>query len=79
MELLIDKKQKHKHRVLTVEKLDDIGARIEYTPRKSLKRLAQETAVSRRSARTATQLLKLRPYTTTKEVLLSVIQCAYGQ
>jgi hypothetical protein len=30
--LLIDNKQKHKHWVLTEEKLDDIGARLEYTP-----------------------------------------------
>jgi hypothetical protein len=44
--LLIDKKQKHKRLVLT-EKLDDIGARIEHTSRKSLKLLAQETGVSK--------------------------------
>jgi transposase len=60
---LIDKKQKHKCRVLT-EKLDDIGARLEHTPRKSLKRLAQETGVSKFRARRVTQLLKLRPYKT---------------
>jgi hypothetical protein len=42
--------------VLTEEKLDDIGARFEHPPRKSLKRLAQETGVSKSSARTATQL-----------------------
>jgi hypothetical protein len=41
-----------------MEKLDDIGARLEHTPRKSLKRLAQETEVSKSSARTATHLLK---------------------
>jgi hypothetical protein len=35
-----------------------IGARLEHTPRKSLKRLAQETGMSKSSARTATQLLK---------------------
>jgi response regulator of citrate/malate metabolism len=57
--LLIDKKQKHKHQVLTEEKLDDMGARFEQTPKKSLKRLAQETGVSKSSARRATQLLKL--------------------
>jgi transposase len=57
-ELVIDKKQKHKRRVLTEEKLDDMGARLEHTPKKSLKRLAQETGVSKSSARTATQLLK---------------------
>jgi hypothetical protein len=43
MGFVIDKKQKYKRRVLTEEKLDDIGTRLEHTPRKSLKRLAQET------------------------------------
>jgi hypothetical protein len=56
---------KHKRRVLAEEKLDDIEARFKHTPRKSLKRLAQETGVSESSARTKTQLLKLRSYTTT--------------
>jgi transposase len=56
--LLIDKKQKHKRRVLTEEKLDDMGARLEHTPRKSLKRPAQETGVSKSSARRATQFLQ---------------------
>jgi hypothetical protein len=55
--LLVEKKQKHKRRVLTEEKLDDIGARPEHTPRKSMKCLAQETGVSKSSARRATQLL----------------------
>jgi hypothetical protein len=41
--------------VLTEEKLDDIGARLEHTPRKSLKRLAQETGESESSARRTTQ------------------------
>jgi hypothetical protein len=64
--LLIDKEQKHKRRLLIKVKLDDIGARFEHTnmPRKSLKRLAQETGVSKSSARTATKLLKRRPYKT---------------
>jgi hypothetical protein len=44
--------------MLTEEKLDDMGARLECEPRKSLKRLAQKTRVSKSSARTATQLLK---------------------
>jgi hypothetical protein len=60
--LLIDKKQKHKRRVLTEEKLDGIGARHEHTPRKSLKSLAQETDVSKSSRRMATQLMMLRLY-----------------
>jgi hypothetical protein len=52
-ELLIDKKQKRKRRLLTEEKLVAIGARLEHTPRKSLKRLAEETGVSKSSAGTA--------------------------
>jgi hypothetical protein len=44
--LLIGKKQKHKCRVLTDEKLDDKGARLEHTRRKSpkyqLKRLEHQ-------------------------------------
>jgi hypothetical protein len=59
---LIDKKQKHNHRVFTEEKLDDIMARLEHTPRKSWKQPTQETGVSKSSA---TQLLKIRPYKTT--------------
>jgi hypothetical protein len=58
-------KQKNKRRVLYGGKLDDIGARLEHTSRKSPKRPAQETGVSKSSARRATQLLKLRPYKTT--------------
>jgi response regulator of citrate/malate metabolism len=50
---------------LTEEKLNNIGTRLEHTPRKSLKCLAQETGVSRSTARKATQLLNLRPYKTT--------------
>jgi transposase len=52
--LLTDKKQKHKRRGLTEEKLDDIGARLEHTSKNSLKRLARETGVSDSSARSAT-------------------------
>jgi hypothetical protein len=62
--LLIYNKRKHKRRVLTEEKSDDIGARLEHTPRKSLKRLAQGTGVSRSSGEMATHVLKLRPYKT---------------
>jgi hypothetical protein len=64
MGLLIDKKQKHKRQVLTEEKLGDKGARLEYTPRKSLKHIAQENGVSKSSARRAAQMPKLRPYKT---------------
>jgi hypothetical protein len=41
--LLINKKQKYKRRVLTEEKLDDIRARLEHTPRKSPNCPAQES------------------------------------
>jgi hypothetical protein len=44
--------------VLTEEKSDDRGARLEHTPGKSLKNVAQETGVPKSSARTAKQLLK---------------------
>jgi DNA-binding IclR family transcriptional regulator len=44
---------------MLTEKLHDIEARLEHTPRKSLKRLAQETGVSKSSARRVTQMLKL--------------------
>jgi hypothetical protein len=64
MGLLTYKKQKHKRQVFT-EKFDDTKARRELTPRKSLKRLAQDIAVSKSGARMATQLLRLRPYKTT--------------
>jgi hypothetical protein len=39
----MDTKRKHKCRGLTEEELDDIGARLEHTLRKSLEHLAQET------------------------------------
>jgi hypothetical protein len=58
-ELLIGKKQEHKCRVLTEEKLVDMGVRLEHTPRNSLKHVAQDTGVSNSSARRATKLLKL--------------------
>jgi transposase len=53
MGLLTNKKAKHKCHMLTEEKLDAIGARLEHTSRKSLKCLAQETGVSKFSARMA--------------------------
>jgi hypothetical protein len=58
--LLIDKKQKHKCQAFTEEKLNDTGAKLEHTPRKSAKCLAQEIGVLKSSARTTTKLLKLR-------------------
>jgi hypothetical protein len=45
--------------------LDDTGARLEISSRKSLKRLVQKAGVLRTSAQRATKFLKLRPYKTT--------------
>jgi hypothetical protein len=65
MGLILVEKQKHVRRVLTEEKLDDTRARRGHTPRKSVKRLAQDTGVSKSSATRATQLPKLKPYKAT--------------
>jgi hypothetical protein len=51
--------------LLIEEMLDNIGARLEHTSKKSLKCLAHETGVSKSSARMATQLLELALYKTT--------------
>jgi hypothetical protein len=66
MGLLIDKKQKHKCRVLTEDKLDDRGARVECIHTESLNHLSQETGVSQSTAKKGNKLLKLRPYKTTE-------------
>jgi hypothetical protein len=59
---LLDRKPNRKRNLLTEEKLDDNGARLETSPSKALIRLAQETSVSERTASRATKLLKVRPY-----------------
>jgi hypothetical protein len=48
---LLTRKKKPKRGVRSEGKLDDVGARLEHTPRQSLKRLAQETRMSKSSAR----------------------------
>jgi hypothetical protein len=58
---MLDRKPDRKRNLLTEEKLDDIGTRLETSPRRSLIRLAQETCVSEKSASRATKLLKVRP------------------
>jgi hypothetical protein len=53
---LLDKKPaEKKSRVLAEEKLDEIGGRLEQTPQKSLRRLTQETGISKSSAAKATK------------------------
>jgi hypothetical protein len=44
---LLDKHPARKHLVLTEEKLYEIGARLENTLQKSVKRLAQKTSISK--------------------------------
>jgi transposase len=61
---VMDRKPERPRRVLTEEKLGAIAARLERSPHKSLKRLAEEMGVSKGTMRTATKLLKLRLHTT---------------
>lgn len=58
--VITDLKPERTRRVLTEEKLDDIAARLEHSPHKTFKRLAEETGVSKSTVRIAAQLLKLR-------------------
>jgi hypothetical protein len=59
---VLDKKKERKRSVLTEEKLTDIQTRLQLSPRKSLRRLAQETEVAFTTARRATKLLGFQPY-----------------
>jgi hypothetical protein len=59
--ILINRKPLKRNRVLTEEKLHDIGHRLENS-RKSLRWLAQQSGGSVGSAWTATKLLHIRPY-----------------
>jgi hypothetical protein len=58
----MDKKKERKRSVLTEEKLTDIQARLQLSPRKPLRRLAQETDVAYTTVRRATKLSGFRPY-----------------
>jgi hypothetical protein len=62
----LDKKYTRQNVVLTEETLDEIGARLEHSPRKSLARLAQQAQVSKTTAWRATINLHLRPYKITQ-------------
>jgi hypothetical protein len=59
---VLDKTRCHKKTVLTDENLEDIRARLEISPRKSLRRLSQQIGVSVGSASRATKLIKFRLY-----------------
>jgi hypothetical protein len=57
-----DRKPLKSNLVLTKEKPDDTGHRLENSPRKSLRQLAQQNGVSVGSAWTATKLSHICPY-----------------
>ncbi|KAJ4430323.1 hypothetical protein ANN_22536 [Periplaneta americana] len=61
-ESFLNKKRVQQCHVLRKEKLDAVGAQLEHSPRKSLRRLAQEVNISKTSAFVATKLLKLKPF-----------------
>jgi hypothetical protein len=63
--ILIDRKPLKRKRVLTEKKRDDIGHRLENSPRKSLRRLARQNGVPVGSAWRTTTFLHIRPYTIT--------------
>jgi hypothetical protein len=60
--ILIDRKPLKRNHVLTEEKVDDIGLRLENPPKKSLRRLALQSGVSVCSAWTANKLLHIQQY-----------------
>ena len=57
-----NKKRNRERTVVTEKTLDEIGASLERTPRKSIPKLAQKVGISESSAHRATKLLKLKPY-----------------
>jgi hypothetical protein len=57
----LDKKYARQNAVLTEETLDEIGARLEHSLRKSLARLAQQAQLSKTTAWRATKNLHVRP------------------
>lgn len=69
---LLDLKPKRRRRVLTEEKLGEIGAALEASPKKSLNSLAQEVGISQTTAHVATKLLKLKQYSTTGNFLIYI-------
>jgi hypothetical protein len=58
----LDKKCTRQNAVLTEETFDEIGARLEHSPRKSLARLAQQAQVSKTTAWRETKNLHLGPF-----------------
>ena len=59
---VLDKKRTYVKGVLTEEMLDEIGHRLERSPTKSSRRIAQQVEVSLSSVIRGTKLLKLEPF-----------------
>jgi hypothetical protein len=74
---LLDKKYTRQNAVLTEEMLDEIGARLEQSPRKSLARKAQQAQISKTTAWRETKNLHLRPYKITQVQVIE--ECDYGR
>jgi inhibitor of nuclear factor kappa-B kinase subunit alpha len=72
---VLDKKYSRQNAVLTEEVLDEIGARLEHSPPKSLARLAQEVKVSTTTAWKATKILHLLPYKITQDQAIEEGDC----
>jgi hypothetical protein len=73
----LDKKYTRQNAVLTEETLDEIGARLEHSPRKSLTQLPQQGHVSKTTAWRATENLYLRQYKITQVQVIE--ECNYGR
>jgi hypothetical protein len=71
----LDKKYTWQNAVLTEETLDETGARLEHSPRKSLAQLAQQAQVSKTTAWRATKNLHLRPYKITQVQVIEECDC----
>jgi hypothetical protein len=56
--VLIDRKPKHHHWLLTQEKLESTDAQLERVPHKALQHFAQEMGISEEYPRTTIKLLK---------------------
>jgi hypothetical protein len=66
---LLDKIYAKRGCLLTEEKLNEIGARLQHTPQKSLRCLTQEPSISKSVIALSTKLLKLHQYKATNSCL----------
>jgi hypothetical protein len=71
----LNKKYTRQNAVLNEEMLDEIGARLEHSPHKSLARSAQQAQVSKTTAWRAIKNLHLQPYKITQVQVIE--ECDY--